>query len=99
LVADASSPHLEAVWWPALTLTTRACASARADAPTSTQLLAHPAPLACSSEPSQQSQTPSFTTEARRYAERKPRLRQKKRPPWLAHADVPGSSEPSAQSQ
>ena len=50
---------------PALTSLTRRAASARAVAPASMQLLLQPAPLACSSVPSQQSQMPSLTTDAR----------------------------------
>jgi hypothetical protein len=61
------------------------------------QLLVHLALLKYSSEPSQQSQMPSLTRELGIIELLKPALMQKNRP--LTHADVPGSSLASAQSQ
>ena len=52
----------------------RSCAAARACAPSSLHVLAQPAPLAYSSEASQQSHTPSFTAEEKRYCPLCPRL-------------------------
>ena len=76
LAPSASAPHARVVSSALATAATRAAASSRAALPTSRQLLAQPAPLPYSSAASQQSQTPSLTTVARRYAGRKPRFAQ-----------------------
>ena len=65
VLADAPQPA--AVASPARTTRRRSRASFRAAAPSASHVLPHGAPLAYSSEPSQQSQTKSLTTPERTY--------------------------------
>jgi hypothetical protein len=84
---------------PPLASFRRSRSSARRFLPAAAHVFSHRTPPTrpTSSLPSQQSHTPSFTRDDGRSFGSPPRLRQWKRP--LAHADVPGSSMPSAQSQ
>mmetsp|Transcript_2798 Transcript_2798/g.12638 ORF Transcript_2798/g.12638 Transcript_2798/m.12638 type:complete len:234 (+) Transcript_2798:316-1017(+) len=71
--------------------------ASRLAAPAWTHVLAQFVRPSCSSVPSQQSHTPSLTCDDGSDAGLCPRLRQWNSP--FAHADVPGSSVPSSQSQ